>query len=80
MTKTSDLESQLSAVAIAFAALHEAMLRRGVIEEGDVENLLKRVGTDDPVLRTALESIIANIATRPFHSDRNFTVIDGGKT
>ncbi|MBO9510922.1 hypothetical protein [Erythrobacter sp. A6_0] len=80
MTKATDFESQLSAVSIAFAALHEALLRRGAIEEGDVENLLKRCGTDDPVLRTGLNSIIANIANRPFHSDRNFTVIDGGKS
>lgn len=70
----------VTALALAFYALHDTLVEKGVLASGEVANTLRRFVHDDPELMANVLAIVAQLDERPFRVlPRNgLQVIDGG--
>jgi hypothetical protein len=70
----------LTAVALALYALHDTLVEKGVLAEGEVANTLRRFANPDASLMAHVHALAAHLDERPFRvRPRNgLAVIDGG--
>lgn len=55
-----------TALALAIYALHDTLVEKGVLAEGEVANTLRRFRHDDPELMATVAAIAASLDERPF--------------
>ena len=59
-------DSAIIALSLAIYALHDTLVEKGVLAEGEVANTLRRFSSDDPALMGHLKSVADNFDARPF--------------
>ena len=71
----------LTSVALALYALHDTLVDKGVLAEGEVATTLRRFVHDDANLMAHIHALAAHLEERPFRvRPRNgFEVISGGR-
>lgn len=71
----------IKALTFAFYSLHDLLVSRGVLGEGEAAANLRRLRTPDPDVGAIAEAIAQYLDAMPFApaTDRRFTVIDGDK-
>jgi hypothetical protein len=71
----------VTSLAVALYALHDILVEKGILAEGEVANTLRRFAHDDANLMAHIHALAAHLDERPFrvrpHS--GLEVIKGGR-